>query len=51
MKTVRKEVIAEIKNPIRTGMALAFGFFLMSIVLGIIGWVFVGLSCASLIRG
>jgi len=43
-----KEVIARLKDPIRTGMALAFGFFLMGILLTFIGWLFVGASCAAL---
>jgi len=43
-----KEVIAQLKNPIQTGMALALGFFLMGIVLTLIGWLFIGASCATL---
>jgi len=43
-----KEVIARLKDPIRTGMALALGFFLMGIVLTIIGWLTIGAGCASI---
>lgn len=51
MEDKKQEVIAEIKNPIRTGMALALGFFLMSLVLGILFWIFVAGSCATLLSG
>ena len=44
-----KNVIAQIKNPIRTGMALALGFFLMTILLTFLGWLFIGASCTALI--
>jgi len=37
-----KEVIARLKDPIRTGMALALGFFLMGIVLTMLGWIILG---------
>lgn len=42
-----KEVI--LKNPVITGMWLSLGFFLMSIILGVIGWFILGLSCAAIL--
>ena len=50
MKDSRDNVIiVKFESPITTGMSLALGFFLMSIVLSIIGWVILGLSCAAMI--
>ena len=42
-------ILVEFKSPIRTGMSLALGFFLMSIVLWIIGWVVFAGSCAAIL--
>jgi len=43
-----KEVIkVKFERPIVTGMELALGFFLMSIVLSMIGYVIFGLSCIA----
>ena len=49
MRKEQTEVLAEIKNPIRTGMKLALGFFLMSLILGVLGWVFIAGSCVALL--
>ena len=44
-----EEVVAILKNPIRTGMSLALGFFLMSIILTVIGYFILGASCAAVL--
>ena len=45
-----KEVIAILYAPIRTGMLLAFGFVLTSILLTFLGWLVIGASCAAMMN-
>ena len=43
-----ENVLVCLQNPVRTGMMLALGFFLMGIILSIVGYIFIGASCAAI---
>jgi len=42
-------VLVKLESPVWDGMLLALGFFLMGIVLTILGYVVLGASCAALL--